>query len=428
MSSKKIAVIGLGYVGLPLGVLLAKKHSVLGFDIAKERIEQLEESLDITNEVSKESLVSSSIKFSSNPADLKNFDIKIVTVPTPIDEHKNPDLSPLISASKIVGENLKRGDIVVYESTVYPGVTEETCVPVLEKVSGLKWRTDFFVGYSPERVNPGDKDRTIDKIVKVIAADCEDTLRILQETYGAVISAGLHIAPNIKTAEAAKVIENTQRDLNIALMNELSLIFNKMGISTLDVIDAAASKWNFLKFFPGLVGGHCIGVDPYYLTFKAKSLGYQPEVILSGRRINDSMGRYVASAFIKRLVQTGKYLKGKVLIAGFTFKENVPDIRNTRVIDIYTELKDYGLTVEVYDPHVSNEKMQAEYGISVLENIEDSAEYLGVLICVPHREFAIQLPLEKCLKIQTGKPVLFDLKGIFRKDIVGLTEFEYMSL
>jgi UDP-N-acetyl-D-galactosamine dehydrogenase len=339
---EKIAVVGLGYVGLPLAVLFDTKYSVIGFDISHQRVKELKEGYDRTREIESEKLQNCQIEFTNNPEKISEAKVIIVTVPTPIDNHNIPDLRPILSATKTVGKFLKPGAIVVYESTVYPGLTEEECIPILEKESGLKWKRDFNVGYSPERVNPGDKEHTIDKIKKVVAGDTPETTEFLAELYGSVIIAGVHKAPNIKTAEAAKVIENTQRDLNIALMNELSVIFNRMGIDTKAVLEAAGTKWNFLKFEPGLVGGHCIGVDPYYLTFKAQAIGYHPEVILAGRRINDYMGKFVAENTVKKLIKAGKPVKGsKVLILGITFKENISDIRNTKVVDVYNELKDF---------------------------------------------------------------------------------------
>jgi len=410
---EKICVVGLGYVGLPLAVLLSKKFSVVGFDISEKRIEELKNNYDRTGEVSEEELKSSSVEFTSSPEAISGCKLVIVTVPTPIDEHKTPDLTPLLSASETVGKHMSEGTIVVYESTVYPGVTEDICVPVLEKNSGLKYLREFKVGYSPERVNPGDKKHTIDKIVKVVSGCDEETTELLAKVYGSVISAGVFKARNIKTAEAAKVIENTQRDLNIALMNELAIIFHKLGIDTKDVLETAGTKWNFLKFEPGLVGGHCIGVDPYYLTFKAQELGYHPEVILAGRRINDYMGKYVAESAVKLMIKQGKQILGaKVLIMGITFKENIKDVRNTRVVDIYEELKSYGAEPFVYDPKAIPEEVKKEYSIDLISAPEEKAPYDCVIVAVKHEEFK-KLEPEFFKRISNGKPILLDVKSIY---------------
>ncbi len=412
----KISVIGLGYVGLPLAVSLSNHYEVTGFDINKKRISELLSGIDNTNEISEKKLKLSNLTYTDNPKDLKTSDIIIVTVPTPIDEHKNPNLKPVESASKTVGSNLKKGAIVVYESTVYPGVTEDICVPILEETSGLKWKEDFFVGYSPERINPGDKVHTVENIAKVVSGDTEKTLNTLAELYGSIIKAEIFKASSIKVAEAAKVIENTQRDVNIALMNELSLIFNKMDIDTYDVLEAAGTKWNFLKFFPGLVGGHCIGVDPYYLTFKAEHLGYLPEVILSGRRINDNMGNYIAQNTIKLMIKNNKNINGgKVLILGITFKEDVPDIRNTRVVDIYNELIDYGINVDVVDPHASISEVKNEYGINIYNNLPKEIDYDAVIVAIKHSDFVTDYTLEKITKLQKKNPILIDIKALFNK-------------
>ena len=339
---EKICIVGLGYVGLPLAALLAEKYGVVGFDINSNRIKELKENVDRTNGVDAETLRTSNIEFTDKSEKILDCKLIIATVPTPIDEYTIPDLKPVKKASELIGKYLSQGAVVVYESTVYPGVTEEICVPILERESGLSWKKDFNVGYSPERINPGDKEHTIDRIKKVVSGDSPEVTNFLAEIYSSVITAGVHITPDIRTAEAAKVIENTQRDLNIALMNELSIIFNKLGIGTKEVLEAAGTKWNFLRFEPGLVGGHCIGVDPYYLTFKAESIGYHPHIILAGRRINDNMGKYIADNTIKMLIRAGRTVKGsKVLILGFAFKENISDIRNTKVIDIYNELMEY---------------------------------------------------------------------------------------
>ncbi|MFM8360484.1 MAG: nucleotide sugar dehydrogenase, partial [Verrucomicrobiota bacterium] len=364
--SASICVIGLGYVGLPLAAALASKFRVVGLDIQAARIEELNCGYDRTAELTAEQLRRHPITFTSDPQVLAEARFIIVTVPTPIDAHRQPDLTPLVKASRMIGRHLRPGTTVVYESTVYPGCTEEDCLPLIEEESGLKWRQDFYAGYSSERINPGDKEHTVEKIRKVVSGDSPDTARLVAAVYGAVITAGIHVAESIKTAEAAKVIENTQRDLNIALMNELALIFDRQGINTLAVLEAAGTKWNFLPFRPGLVGGHCIGVDPYYLTFKAESLGYHPEVILAGRRINDSMGKHLAEQTVKRLIATDRPVKGaRVLILGWTFKENVPDIRNTRVVDIVRELQDFGIAVQLHDPMADGDLLREEYDLAL---------------------------------------------------------------
>ena len=409
----KISIIGLGYVGLPLAVEFGKKYDVLGFDINKERIAELENGYDRTLEVDEQNLKSSAgLKFSSNKEDLKSCDIFIVTVPTPVDEHKRPDLTPLIKASETVGSALKKGDIVIYESTVYPGCTEEDCVPVLEKVSGLKFNEDFFCGYSPERINPGDKEHTVTKILKVTSGSTPEIADKVDALYGSIITAGTHKASSIKVAEAAKVIENSQRDINIAFVNELAILFAKMGIDTLEVLKAAGTKWNFLPFKPGLVGGHCIGVDPYYLTFKAESLGYHPEVILSGRRINDNMGAYVAKEVIKLLIKKSHKVDGaRVLVLGITFKENCPDIRNSRVIDVISELRDFGCEIDVYDPWADEAEVKHEYGVSLTKEPKD--KYDAVVLAVAHKEF-------KGIKIESlakEDGVIYDIKGFLPKGV-----------
>ena len=384
----KLAIIGLGYVGLPLAVEFGKHRSVVGFDINPARINALKQGIDSTLEVTREELAESKgLEFTTDLDALKSANVYIVTVPTPIDEHKRPDLTPLIKASETIGKTLKKGDIVIYESTVYPGATEEDCVPVLEKVSGLTFNQDFFAGYSPERINPGDKEHRVTTIKKVTSGSTPDVAELVDSLYRSIITAGTHKASSIRVAEAAKVIENTQRDLNIALINELAMIFNRMGIDTLDVLEAAGTKWNFLPFRPGLVGGHCIGVDPYYLTHKAQAIGYHPEVILAGRRINDGMGRYVASQMIKAMLDKCIQIKGsKVLIMGLTFKENCPDLRNTRVIDVINELKEYHVEVDVYDPWVDAEEAEHEYGITPVRELKKGA-YHGAIIAVGHKQF-----------------------------------------
>jgi len=415
----KICVIGLGYVGLPLAVLLNKKFHVIGYDINPQRIKELEQGYDRTREVSTEELKNSNIYFTDNPEKISEAKVIIITVPTPIDNYNIPDLKPIKSASKTVGKYMKKGAVVVYESTVYPGLTEEICIPILEKESGLKWKKDFNVGYSPERVNPGDKHHTIDKIKKVVAGDTPEITEFLAQMYGSVITAGVHKAPDIKTAEAAKIIENTQRDLNIALMNELSIIFNKMEIDTKAVLEAASTKWNFLRFQPGLVGGHCIGVDPYYLTFKAQSIGYHPNIILAGRRVNDYMGKFVAENTVKTLIKAGKTVKGcKVLILGLTFKENISDIRNTKVIDVYNELREYGIDVYIYDPYAYPEEVKEEYGIDLLKDIKENSPYDAIIVAVKHKPFVEELDFKKYKELMKNEhqPVLIDIKGVYNKE------------
>jgi len=385
---RKISVVGLGYVGLPVAVEFGKSQQVIGFDISPTRIEELKKGIERTHEVEARDLASADIIYTCDASDLKRADFHIIAVPTPVNIAKQPDLSPVISASRTVGQQLKKGDIVVYESTVYPGATEEECIPILERESGLIWGIDFNVGYSPERINPGDKIHTFKTITKVVSGDTAKTLETVAAVYESVVAAGVHKAATIKVAEAAKVIENTQRDLNISLMNELALIFNKMNIDTRDVLAAASSKWNFLPFDPGLVGGHCIGVDPYYLTYKATTLGYTPQVILSGRSINDSMGSFIASQTIKELIKAGKCVKGSVVtILGFTFKENVPDIRNTRVIDIVRELEDYGIKVQVFDPMSDAHEIKEEYNIDVYAGEDQLQPAHAVMLAVPHQFF-----------------------------------------
>jgi UDP-N-acetyl-D-galactosamine dehydrogenase len=387
MNSEKVAVIGLGYVGLPLAVALARKHDVLGFDISSRRVAALKGGEDWTNEISSEELAAVALKLTDRPAELGGRDIYIVTVPTPIDHAKRPNFEALLSACELIGPALSPGAIVVFESTVYPGVTEEICAPALEKASGLKSGKDFKLGYSPERINPGDKQNTIEKITKVVAGHDPQTLERLASLYGSIIEAGIHQAPSIKVAEAAKVIENTQRDLNIALMNEISKICDLVGIRTADVLVAAGTKWNFLKFNPGLVGGHCIGVDPYYLTAKAEQLGYHPQVILSGRRINDGMGCFVAQKLVKMLASAELPLRdARVGILGFTFKENVPDIRNSKVIDIYQELRAFGLQPMVHDPLADAEDMHSHYGVDLVE-LDQFRDLHALILAVPHDDY-----------------------------------------
>lgn len=386
--NRKISVIGLGYVGLPMAVAFGMIHRVIGFDVNPSRINELKQGIDRTNEVQCKDLLEADILFTCDAADLNKADFHIVAVPTPVNHAKQPDLSLLINASKIVGEQLKKGDIVVYESTVFPGATEEECIPILERESGLSWGIDFNVGYSPERINPGDKVHTFSTITKVVSGDSQETTDCLAAVYESVVTSGVHKAPSIKVAEAAKVIENTQRDLNISLMNELALVFDKMDIDTRDVLAAASTKWNFLPFEPGLVGGHCIGVDPYYLTYKAEILGYKPQVILSGRSINDSMGVYIAAQTIKQLIKFGKCVKGGVVtVLGFSFKENVSDARNTRVIDIVMELQDYGLKVQVFDPISTVPEIRQEYNLELCETEDQLKPAIAVILAVPHQYF-----------------------------------------
>jgi len=419
---KKIAIIGLGYVGLPLAVAFNEKHPVIGYDIAQWRVDELNSGYDRTLEVSEEDLkaaIDRGIKFTNRLDEIKDANVYIVTVPTPIDKHKNPDLTPLRKASETLGKVLKKGDIVIYESTVYPGCTEEVCVPILEKVSGLQFNEDFFVGYSPERINPGDKEHTVTKILKVTSGSTPEIAKEIDNLYASIIEAGTHLAPSIKTAEAAKVIENAQRDINIAFVNELALIFDKLNIDTKDVLEAAGTKWNFLKFTPGLVGGHCIGVDPYYLAYKAKEIGYHPEIILAGRRTNDNMGIFVANKLIKLMIKKGHTIKGsKVLVLGITFKEHTPDIRNSRVIDVINELKDFGVEVDVYDPWADKEEVKEEYNIELMENGQLKMEnYDGVVLAVAHNEFK---ELEDKIKKskEDSNLVVYDIKGFFDKNIV----------
>lgn len=417
-----VAVIGLGYVGLPIALAFAKKVKVIGFDINEKRVGLMKKGIDPSFELSKDDFKNSDIRFTHQIEDLKKANFFIVAVPTPIDEHNLPDLSPLINASITVGKVLKKGDYVVYESTVYPGCTEEDCIPVLEKHSGLKFIKDFKVGYSPERINPGDKEHTITKILKIVSGCDKESLDNISKIYEIIVEPGTHKASSIKVAEAAKIIENTQRDVNIALMNELSIIFNKMNINTYDVLAAAGTKWNFLKFFPGLVGGHCIGVDPYYLTHKAESLGYHARVINSGRYVNDSMGFYVAKTTVKKIIAAGKNIsKSKVLIMGATFKEDVSDIRNSKVSDIVKELKSFGVKVEIVDPHAKNEELKHEYGFGLSKL---GKGYDGVIVAVNHQEYK-KLDEKYFKSILSNKGVLVDVKGIYRNHIKGIT---YWSL
>ena len=410
---KTIAVVGLGYVGLPLAVEFGKKFRTIGVDLSVEKIACYKKHFDPTGEVSSEDLKAATLlEVGTDPVALKEADFVIVAVPTPVDDAHRPDFSPLVSSSRAVGQNLKQGAIVVYESTVYPGATEEVCIPILEEYSGKKWKSDFFVGYSPERINPGDKERTVTKIVKVVSGDTPETLATVSEIYGSVITAGVFPASSIKVAEAAKVIENTQRDLNIALMNELAIIFDKIGIDTLEVLKAAGTKWNFLPFRPGLVGGHCIGVDPYYLTHKAQEIGYHPEVILAGRRINDSMGAHVADRVVKLMTQKRIHVAGaNVLIMGLTFKENCPDLRNTRVIDVIKAFKDFNANVDVYDPWADAQEAQQEYGLTPIK-MPQAGHYDAIILAVAHHQF-LELGVKKIRAFGKADSVLFDVKYVF---------------
>jgi UDP-N-acetyl-D-galactosamine dehydrogenase len=419
----KIAIVGLGYVGLPLAIEFGKKYKVLGFDINKDRINELINGNDSTKEANLYELKNSvdlakstlgiGLSFSSQFEDLKSNNIFIVTVPTPIDKFKSPDLRPLLNASNIIGKVLKKGDIVIYESTVYPGCTEEDCVPVLEQVSKLKFNVDFYCGYSPERINPGDKINTLTKIKKVTSGSTDQIADIVDTLYSSIITAGTHKAPSIKVAEASKAIENAQRDVNISFVNELALIFDRIGIDTNDVLEAAGTKWNFLQYKPGLVGGHCIGVDPYYLAHKAQSLGYHPEVILSGRRVNDNMGMFVANKLVKLFIQKGKKTRGaKILILGITFKENCPDIRNSKVIDIYNELIQFGFNIEIYDPYANQKEVMHEYGINLITQL---SKYDGIVLAVSHTDF-IKLDYNE-LKSENSS-IIFDIKAVLVRGIV----------
>lgn len=426
---EQIAVVGLGYVGLPLAVALSRRFSVVGFDIAPERVQELSKGHDRTGEVQSAALASEHLRFTAEPADLSGARLIIVAVPTPIDAHRNPDLGPVEKASVTVGRHMRAGTVVVYESTVYPGVTEDICVPLLERESGLRHGVDFAVGYSPERINPGDKVHTVERIVKVVAGSTPECRELLALVYGGIVEAGIHQAPSIRVAEAAKVIENTQRDLNIALMNELSLIFDKLGIDTLDVLEAAGTKWNFLPFRPGLVGGHCIGVDPYYLTYKAEEVGYHPEVILAGRRINDSMGKYVAEKAVKMLIASGHRVgQARVGIFGLTFKENVPDLRNTRVVDIKKELDEYGVTVLVHDPQADADEARREYGLA-LTPLEDMRALDAAVFAVPHADYA-EMELDALLRrfARPEAPILLDIKGLWSRDRALEAGFSYWRL
>ncbi|NOR31722.1 MAG: nucleotide sugar dehydrogenase [Sulfitobacter sp.] len=410
LANVNIAIVGMGYVGLPLALCFAQTRPVVGFDIALKRIADLRDGFDATLGASAEDLQGTpNLTFSTNLTDIAKCNVYIVTVPTPIDEFKRPDLRPLLSASKSVGSGLSKGDVVIYESTVYPGATEEDCVPVLEEVSGLRFNEDFFVGYSPERINPGDKVNTLETIMKITSGSTRETAEFVDALYKSIITAGTHLAPSIRVAEAAKVIENTQRDINIALMNEFALIFERLGVSTLDVLAAAGTKWNFLPFRPGLVGGHCIGVDPYYLTHKAKTVGYDAEIVLAGRKINDAMGAFIAKQMIRAMILKSIPIKdSRVLLMGLTFKENCPDLRNTRVVDLIAELESFGIKVDVHDPWADPEEALAEYGITLVE--PEEAAYEGIIVPVCHYQF---LAMSTADLRQLAKPVhiIYDVKG-----------------
>ncbi len=418
---KKIAVVGLGYVGMPLLYHLSKKFSTIGFDVNKNRVEELKNGKDSTGELAEKDFLNNGIEFTNSAERLQEAGLIIVAVPTPINEHNLPDFTPLIKSSETVGKNLRKGAVVVYESTVYPYATREVCVPILEKFSGLKCCKDFFIGYSPERINPGDKVHTVDKMTKIVSGSDEKTLNFLAEIYGAINNNNIFKAESIETAEAAKIIENTQRDLNIALMNELSMIFDKLNLDTKSVLDAAGTKWNFLHFEPGLVGGHCIGVDPYYLTYKAQEIGHHPEVILAGRRINDSMGEYIAKQTVKKIIKSGQIvLNLKVLILGITFKENVGDIRNSKVVDIMNELKEFGIKLDIYDPLADKNAVKKEYGFELKDRENLDKQYGCVILAVKHKEFIDNLKAVQDFVKQNG--VLIDVKsalekGGLRKDI-----------
>ncbi len=412
--NRTISVVGLGYVGLPVAVAFGKVRKTIGFDINAVRIRELKDGIDRTGEVTAEELRSSDILYTDRIDELKGADFHIVAVPTPVDEANQPDLTPMLKASETVGKALKKGDVVVFESTVYPGVTEDECVPILERVSGLTCGTDFTVGYSPERINPGDKEHTFTRIKKVVAGQDAATLEIVAAVYGSVVTAGVHKAASIKVAEAAKVIENTQRDLNIALMNELALIFDRLGIDTNDVLEAAGTKWNFLKFKPGLVGGHCIGVDPYYLTHKAEKIGYIPQVILAGRRINDGMGKFIAQRAVKEMIRAGHNILGAtVTVLGLTFKEDCPDLRNSKVIDIIRELQDYGINVQVHDPLADAAEARHEYGVTMVP-FEQLRQASAVVVAVSHQPYREFTP-DQLKALMGDSPLLVDVKGLYER-------------
>lgn len=420
----KLAVIGLGYVGLPIALEFARKIQVIGFDINENRVEMMRNNIDPSKELDSAEFDQCDIKFTAKIEDLSDAQFFIVAVPTPIDSANLPNLSPLLGASRTVGKVLKKGDYVVFESTVYPGCTEEDCIPILEKVSGLKFKEDFMVGYSPERINPGDKEHTLQNVIKVVSGCCDDSLDNIAKTYELVVEVGVHRASSIKVAEAAKIIENTQRDVNIALINELSIIFNKLGINTFDVLEAAGTKWNFLKFTPGLVGGHCIGVDPYYLTHKAQQAGYHSKVINSGRYVNDSMGFYIGKQTVKKILATGKHIQdAKILVMGATFKEDVSDIRNSKVIDIINELKSFQVHVDIVDPHASSEEMEREYGVYLTDKTTN--DYDAIIVAVNHKEYKSMTESDFRGMMKDDLAIFVDVKGIFRSKVKNL---KYWSL
>lgn len=426
----KLSVIGIGYVGMPLAVEFSKHVDTIGFDINEEKISLYKQGIDLTNEVGNKALKESKVEFTYNEESLKECKFHIVAVPTPINQDKTPDLNPVISATKTVARNLVKGSIVVYESTVYPGTTEEICIPILEQISGLKYGEDFKVGYSPERINPGDKINTLTKIVKIVSGSDKESLDEISKVYEIIIEAGVHRAESIKVAEAAKVIENSQRDINIAFMNELSMVFNKMNIDTKAVLEAAGTKWNFLKFEPGLVGGHCIGVDPYYFIYKAEELGYHSQIILSGRKINDSMGKYVAENTIKKLIKAKKQINGaKIGILGITFKENCPDSRNTKVIDIIDELNEYGVEIKIFDTVADEKEVKEEYNIDLCSDIKEFYNMDAIILAVAHDEFKRTFNLDNIKHMYAnGEKVLIDVKGIFDKKKAESNEYLYWRL
>lgn len=423
---KKIAVIGLGYVGLPLALAFAKKFSVIGFDINEARVEMMRNGIDPSKELESEAFLDKDIAFTAKLEDLREAHFYVVAVPTPVDAANVPDLKPVLGASRTVGQVLKKGDYVIYESTVYPGCTEEDCVPILEELSGLKMGTDFQLGYSPERINPGDKEHTVEKILKIVSGNDEKSCEEIAKVYGAVIQAGVYKASTIKVAEAAKVIENTQRDINISLMNELAIIFDKMGIDTKSVLEAAGTKWNFLKFVPGLVGGHCIGVDPYYLVHKARQIGYEPQVILSGRRINDGMPSFIAKRLVQKLIKRGKNpTEAKVLVMGITFKENVSDIRNSKVVDLVKELMQFSINVHIVDPHASPNEFAHEYGLTLMD--KPTSGYDAIILAVNHEEYK-QLAPQDFKAMMNGTPMLMDLKAMLDPQKVEAAGINYWRL
>ncbi|MBQ6625340.1 MAG: nucleotide sugar dehydrogenase [Clostridia bacterium] len=428
---EKISLVGLGYVGMPIAVAFAKKVKVVGFDLNAKKIDLYKSGVDPTNEVGDEAIAQSTVEFTSNPEMLKEAKFHIVAVPTPVNDDHSPDLSPVEGASKILGQNLTKGSVVVFESTVYPGVTEDVCVPILEKESGLKCGVDFKIGYSPERINPGDKEHRLENIKKIVSGMDDESLDVIAKVYELVIEAGVHRAESIKVAEAAKVIENSQRDINIAFMNELSIIFNKMGIDTKSVLEAAGTKWNFLKFYPGLVGGHCIGVDPYYLTYKAEQIGYHSQIILSGRRINDDMGKYIAESTVKNLIKASKSVRdAKVAILGFTFKEDCPDTRNTKIIDVVNELAEYGITPVIADPIADKDEAKREYGIEFVD-MSDIKDADAVILAVAHKEFKdfTMADLDKLYKNgDNNQKVLVDVKGLLNRKEYEKAGYNYWRL